>query len=166
MSFKFPRVATAGLAVGVTMFASVALAHDDIGPVPNTPAGKAAAARHENFKQLGGGFKAIIDQVKKDAPDRAVISANAAKVNTLAGQLPSWFPKGSGAESGVKTGAKAEVWSDPQAFAAAAARLKAATGKLQQVSLTGDMAAIKAQVQETGGGCKNCHDKYRVPDKH
>jgi len=166
MSFKFGPAAAAGAAVAVAMIATVALAHDDMGPVPNTPAGKAAAARHQNFKQMGGAFKGIVDQVKKDSPDKAVIAANAAKMNVLAGEAPSWFPKGSGAESGVKTDAKPEIWSDPQGFAAAVAKLQAATGKLQQVSVAGDMAAIKAQVQATGGACKNCHETYRVPEKH
>lgn len=163
MSFRFGKAAAVG--VGVALIASVAVAHDDMGPIPDTPLAKAAAARHQNFKQLGGAFKGIFDQVKKDAPDTAVISANAAKMNTLASQLPSWFPKGSGAESGVKTDAKPDVWSDPQGFAAAIAKLQAATGKLQQVAATGDVAAIKAQIQATGGACKNCHDNYRVPDK-
>jgi len=166
MSFRFGKVAAAGAALGVAMAASVALAHDDLGPIPNTPAGKAAAARHENFKQLGGAFKAIVDQLKKDAPDKAVIAANAQKANALAAQQPSWFPKGSGAESGVKTDAKPEIWSDPQGFAAAVQKLQAATAKLQQVASTDDMAAIKAQVQATGGACKNCHETYRVPEKH
>jgi cytochrome c556 len=166
MSFKFGRVMAAGAAVAVAMIAGVAVAHEHMGPVPDTPAGKAAAARHQNFKQLGGAFKALVDQVKTDAPDKAVISANADKMNALAAQAPAWFPKDSGVESGVKTDAKPEIWSDPQGFAAAVAKLQAATVKLQQVSAAGDMAAIRAQVQATGGACKNCHDKYRVPEKH
>ncbi|CAN7142896.1 cytochrome c [Phenylobacterium sp. LjRoot225] len=164
MSFRFGKTA-AVVAVSGAMVASVALAHDT-GPVPNTPAGKAAAGRHQNYKQVGGAFKTIFDESKKGSPDTALIAANAQKLNTLASQMPNWFPKGSGAESGVKTDAKSEVWSDPQGFAVAVAKLQAATGKLQQAAVAGDGAAIKAQAQATGGACKNCHEKYRVPDKH
>jgi cytochrome c556 len=165
MGFRFGAAAAISAAVGLAAAASVAFAHDT-GPVPNTPMAKTAAARHGNFKQLGGAFKAIFDETKKSAPDKALIVANAQKMNTLAGQLASWFPKGSGAESGVKTDAKAEVWSDPQGFAAAVAKLQAATGKLQQVAVAGDLDAIKTQAQAAGGACKGCHEKYRVPDKH
>ena len=78
---------------------------------------------------------------------------------------PCWFPKGSGPESGVKTDAKAEVWNDAAGFAAAANRFQGEAAKLQEIAAGGDIAAIKAQVRATGGACKNCHDKYRVPEE-
>ncbi|HKR87510.1 MAG TPA: cytochrome c [Phenylobacterium sp.] len=163
MGFRFGRAAA--VAAGVAMIAGAALAHEHMGDVPDTPAAKAVVARHQSFKQLGGAFKAIFDELKKDAPDKAVIRANAQKMNALAGQEASWFPKGTGPEAGVKTDAKPEIWSDPKGFAAAVQKLQTETAKLQQVSVGGDVAAIKAQVQATGGACKGCHDKFRVPDK-
>jgi len=165
MNIRFRAAGGAVLAAGLLVAAGAALAHDE-GSIPNTPGGKAAAARHQNFKQLGGAFKAIADELKKDSPDKAVIAASAQKAKALAGGLPTWFPKGSGPESGVKVEAKPEIWADPNGFAAAAARLQAETTKLAQVADAGDMAAIKAQFGATGGACKNCHDKFRVPDKH
>lgn len=165
MGFRFGKAAAAGAVVSLAMFAGVAIAHD-MGQVPDTPAGKAVLARHQNFKQLGGAFKAIVDEIKKGAPDRAVIAANAQKMNTLASQEASWFPKGSGPDSGVKTDAKPEVWSDSQGFAAAVQRLQTETGRLQLAATSGDMDALRTQVQATGGACKNCHDKFRVPEKH
>lgn len=161
MGLRFGMAVAAGLA----MIAGAALAHEDLGKVPDTPAAKAVVARHQNFKQLGGAFKAIADELKKDAPDKAAIGANAKKMNALAAQEASWFPKGTGPEAGVKTGAKPEIWSDPKGFAAAVQKLEGETAKLQQVSASGDVAAIKAQVQATGGACKGCHDKFRVPEK-
>ena len=146
------RMALRGAAAVVLAVSAVvaggALAHEDMGKVPNTPAGKAVAARHQNYKQLGGAFKALTDELKKDTPDKAVIAASAAKMKALAGQIPSWFPKGSGPESGAKTDAKPDIWKDPNGFAAA-----------------GDLEAVKGQVRATGGACKNCHDKFRVPEK-
>lgn len=164
MTFRLGKAAAAAAAAGAVLAAGVALAHD-VGPAPKTPAGRAAAARHQNFKQLGAAFKAVNDEAKKRSPDKAVLVANARKMNALAGQMGAWFPKGSGVESGVKTDSKPEVWSDPQGFAAAVQRLQGATGKLQQVAASGDAGALKAQIQVTGGACKGCHDKFRVPDK-
>jgi len=166
MGFRFGRAAAVCVAAGVAMIAGAALAHEDLGKVPDTPAAKAVVARHQNFKQLGGGFKAIMDELKKGSPDKAVISASAKKMNTLASQQASWFPKGSGPEAGVKTGAKPVIWTDPKGFAAAVQKLQAETGKLQQAASAGDLAAIKTQAQATGGACKSCHDKFREPDKH
>ena len=36
--------------------------------------------------------------------------------------------------------------------------------KLQQVAMSGDQGAIKAQFGETGKACKACHDKYRIEE--
>jgi cytochrome c556 len=162
------RYRTAAAWVLAASFAAIscgALAHAE-GPVPNTPGGKAAAQRHENFKQLGGAFKAIMDELKKDTPDKAVVASNAHKVAVLGAALPTWFPNGSGPETGMKVHAKPIIWTDPQGFAAAANRLKVESAKLDQIAATGDMAAVKTQFAATGQACKNCHDKYRVPDKN
>lgn len=146
-----------GLAAGSSLAA-------DTGPA--TPGGKALVARQTHFKEQNAAFKAINDELRKDAPDKAVITADATKMKAMAADLPSWFPKGSGPETGLKTAAKAEIWTDAEGFAAAAAKLQEETAKLEQVAMAGDMDAIKAQVRATGGACKNCHDKFRAPDQH
>lgn len=160
------KLGAVALAVGLSVAAGGAFAHEHMGPMPKTPMGKAAYSRHQNFKAQGAAFKAVLDEIKKGQPDKAVISANAVKLKALAGQLPTWFPKGSGAESGMKTDAKPEVWSDPVGFAAAANRFQAEASKLAQFAQAGDIAGVKGQVRAVGGACKNCHDKYRVPEEH
>jgi cytochrome c556 len=157
MGLRFGRTAAA-CGLGVALLAGAALAADT--------GADAVKARQQNFKQLGGAFKTIFDELKKPDPDKAAIAAAATKMNTLASQEQTWFPKGSGPEAGVKTGAKPEIWSDSAGFAAAVQKLQGETAKLQQVAAGGDITAIKAQAAATGGACKNCHDKFRVPDKH
>lgn len=153
------------LAVGVALVAGGAVAHEHMGPMPKTAAGQAAYHRHENFKAQGAAFKGILDELKKDSPDMKLLAGNSTKLKTLASQLPTWFPKGSGVESGMKTDAKAEVWTDAAGFASAANRLQVETSKLQALGAAGDLAGFKGQVRAVGGACKNCHDKYRVPEK-
>ena len=126
---------------------------------------QAVKDRQGHFKQQGAAFKGVLDELKKDAPDKAVVATNATKLKTIAAQLPTWFPKGSGPEAGVKTGAKPEVWADQPGFLAAAQRLQAETAKLDQLAGAGDIDAVKGQVRAVGLACKNCHDKYRVPEK-
>jgi cytochrome c556 len=153
---------TAGLGL---VAAGTALAADPP-PAPTTPGGKALVARQAHFKEQNAIFKAIGDETRKDAPDKAVIAADAAKLKALGADLPTWFPKGSGPETGLPTAAKPEIWTDADGFAAAAAKLQDETAKLAAVSTGGDMDAIKAQVRVTAGACKLCHDKYRAPEQH
>jgi cytochrome c556 len=164
MSVRARRATAWCFVLAIAVAAGGAIAHD-LGHVPNTPLAKAAAARHQNYKQMGGAFKAIMDELKKDQPDKAVVTVNAQKVKALAADLPHWFPKGSGAESGVKVQAKPQVWTDPQGFAAAARRLQGESAKLADVAGGDDLPLVKKQFAATGQACKGCHDKYRVPDK-
>jgi cytochrome c556 len=135
-------------------------------PAPVSAGGKAVVARQAHFDDQAAGFKAIGDELKKENPDKAVIQAGADKIKGTAQDLPSWFPRGSGPEGGVKTAAKAEVWTDAAGFADAAQRLQDETAKLQQIAMSGDLDAIKAQVRAVGAACAGCHAKYREPDKH
>jgi cytochrome c556 len=164
MALKTMTMALA-MAAGLSLAAGTALAADPT-PAPTTPGGKAVVARQAHYKELNGAFRAINDELRKDAPDKAVVAANAGKIKALSEDLPSWFPKGSGPEAGVKTAAKAEVWTDAAGFAAAATKLQPETSKLQDVAAAGDLDAIKAQVRATGAACKACHDVYRAPDAH
>jgi cytochrome c556 len=119
--------------------------------------------RQDNLKALGGAMKAMGDQLKSGMPDMAVMAENAKKADALAKQLPTWFPKGTGEEAGVKTAAKPEIWTMPDDFKAKADALEPETAKLVQVVATGDAAAIGAQMQATGKTCGACHKVYRVP---
>ena len=159
MAAKTIRMA---LAVGAALAATAALAADPApAPAPTTPGGKAVVARQAHYRELNGAFKTLNDQLKADAPDKAALAAAAGKMKALGADLPSWFPKGSGPEAGVKTAAKAEIWTDAEGFAAAATKLQAETAKLSDLAAAGDIEAIKVQARATGGACKGCHDKYR-----
>jgi cytochrome c556 len=133
---------------------------------PGMTGAEAVKQRQHNFKQLGGAFKTLTDEMRKPEPDRAVVSAAATKMASLANEEESWFPKGSGPEAGVKTAAKPIIWSDPHGFHAAVLKLQVETNKLQRAAVAGDLAAVRVGIRDTGGACKNCHDRYRVPEKH
>ena len=124
--------------------------------------GETIAARQAGFKQLGGAFKGLNDELKADAPDKAKLTAFAKTMNTQARLVPTWFPKGSGPESGVKTKAKANIWTDGAKFAAAGKGLQTETAKLQTIAASGDLDALRAQVRATGGACKSCHEPFRA----
>lgn len=119
--------------------------------------------RQDNLKAMGGAMKAIVDQLKSGAPDKAIMADNAKKIAMYAHELPQWFPKGTGEEAGVKTAAKPEIWTQRADFDAAAAKLPPEADKLVQVVASGDSDAIGAQMKATGAACGGCHKVFRVP---
>jgi cytochrome c556 len=145
------------------MLAAAALAGGAALAQEASPGGKAVLARQAHMKELGKAFGGTGAELRKEAPDKAAIAAGAAQTKTLAAALPTWFPKGSGPEAGVKTAAKAEIWSDAAGFDAAAARVQAEVTKLADAAAVGDLEAIKAQARATGAACNACHEKYRLP---
>jgi cytochrome c556 len=122
-------------------------------------------ARQEKLKDLGEQMKTIGGQAKSGTLDRAVMAEAAKKAAAYAKDLPTWFPKGTGPEAGVKTRAKPEIWAQPDDFQAAAEKLPPEAEKLAEVVANGDTPAIFAQLQATGKACQGCHKQFRVKDK-
>lgn len=147
--------AIACLAIGA-IFSTAALA---AGPLT---AAQAIAARQAGLKQVGGAFKTINDQLKADNTDMAAVLAAAKVINANANTMPTWFPAGSGAEAGIPTKAKPEIWSDSAGFAAAAAGFRTQAAAMQAAALSGDKAKVAAQVGPLFGACRTCHTTYRA----
>lgn len=121
-------------------------------------------ARQSNYKTIGKATKAIFDELRKPAPDMAVFRANGPTLVQLSSQLPRWFPKGSGPEAGVKTGAKADIWTKPAEFRTAAVNFNNAARAFNAAAIKGDGAAVGAAARTLGGTCKSCHDSFRTKD--
>lgn len=143
----------AALSAGLVVAAGGALAQ--------SAGAKAANMRHEKFESLGRANKALNDELKKDAPSKAVLTTNAATINTLSHELPHWFPKGSGKEAREKSEALPAIWSDPAGFSKAALNFRTEAGKLTRIAGGGDLDAIRAQAKATGQACGGCHRAFR-----
>jgi len=121
-------------------------------------------ARHERYEEMGKAMKGITTELKGRSPSAEAIQRHAALIAGYGSQLPTWFPPGSGPESGRKTRAKAEVWSDPDTFRQRAAAFRSESVRFQQVALTGDVEAMREALPSLGNACKNCHDRFRAPE--
>jgi len=148
---------------------SLALALAAVQTAPAAPAapnsGAAAVnARKANFKEIGGDFKAINDELKSGGPDMNSVRPAARDLAARSAQLTRLFPHGSGPESGAKTRAKPDIWANPADFQKLQAAFTAATEKLNAAAMRGDIPALTAARTEAGGACKSCHDRFRVPD--
>ena len=143
------------VAVLVAASATVAIAAD---------AASLIKERQAHYKQIGAASKGIHDELGKPAPDVAAIQGFARQIDALAPQIPSWFPKGTGPEAGVKTAAKPEIWTDPTDFAQAASALAAEAHKFDGVAQAGGVDAIRAEYVDLGKACFNCHSKFRAKE--
>jgi cytochrome c556 len=130
--------------------------------------GKAAAImheRHEGMETIGKANKALHHEVDGASPDLAVVRASAAKIAALSMKASGWFPEGTGPEV-AKTGAKPEIWQDPDDFAAKLAAFQKAALVFNSIAAHGDGNAVKAAWPALGKTCKACHDKYRTEMHH
>ncbi|MDQ0464247.1 cytochrome c556 [Caulobacter ginsengisoli] len=119
--------------------------------------------RQDGMKGQGGALKGLGQGLGSGA-SAADLKVFSAKLVASSAQVGGWFPKGSGPESGVKTHAKSEIWSDAAGFATARTNFATQAGKLDAAVASGDMDAIKAQFGATRLACKACHDKYKAED--
>jgi cytochrome c556 len=119
-------------------------------------------ARVAGFKKMGGAMKAIGDQLKSGALDKAKTIAAAQIIAATAKGQGRLFPAGTGPAAGIKTDALPAIWTNRAAFDADMAKLIGESGKLVTVAGTGDAAAIGAQMKAVGGACSACHRQFRA----
>jgi cytochrome c556 len=166
--------AAAAFVLGLAACGGEAPAPETPAPAAETPAAPAPAAasadgapadvaafmktRHENYEDIGRNMKVLQDNMKAAEPDMPAVTAAATAIKGYADQMATWFPAGTGPESGIETEAKANIWTDRATFEAAVAKLQEESGKLAAVT---DAAGFKAQFPATGMSCKGCHDVFR-----
>jgi cytochrome c556 len=139
------------------LFMTTSLAHSDTADVIKT--------RQQGLKDMGASLKLVRDQLRQPAPDMAAIKAAGDNIKKTADMIAHWFPKGSGIESGIKTGAKPEIWSDPATFEKKRLDLVAAAGPFAELTASGDKEKISKAVRPLSGTCKGCHDLF-FNDEH
>lgn len=105
-----------------------------------------------------GAMKSAIDAGQAPSTQRFATRALA----RWAHAVPGMFPAGSGAEAGVPTKAKPEVWSDRAGFEARAADYAAAADRLAELAAGEDAAAFSAQWAVVRQSCNACHTAYKL----
>lgn len=120
--------------------------------------------QHKLKDIVGKDAKEISDQLKSGSLDKAVIQSDAAEIDNTLKDLPTWFPKGSGPEAGVKTAAKPEIWEQPDEFHKAYQDAQAAADNFAKVAAAsgGDLSAVGPAFMTLGRACGGCHKPFRV----
>lgn len=121
--------------------------------------------RQAHMKEMGKAAKALGEELKAGKADPAVIKPNADKIYASSKTLPTWFPKGSGPETGLKTRALPVIWTEPQEFQAKAHDLQVAAANLDAVAGSGDMAKVGPAMKAVGEACHACHEKFQAKEK-
>jgi cytochrome c556 len=142
-------LATAGVAASLPRDKLLSIMHD----------------RHEGMESIGKAAKAAGRELQAGSSDLNVVRQSAGQIAKLSQQASGWFPQGSGPELG-KTGAKPEIWQNPQDFAAKLHNFQVAAQAFNAAASGGDVGTIKARFADMGGTCKACHDKYRSEMHH
>ena len=145
-----------GTLVGLVLITS-SVAAAAAAPVITT----AIAARKANYKEIGGAFKTINDEIKSGAPDMNTVRPLARDIATRAALQLKYFPKGSGPESGIRTRAKAAIWKDLAGFTKLQKDMVTAANALNGAAAAGNVAAMTAARTALGATCKSCHDRFR-----
>jgi cytochrome c556 len=154
---------------GTAVFALVATqsgcsSGDEKGAVASPEIVQAIQARKESYKEIGGAFKSISDEIKSGAPDVNSVGPLARDILSRAqSQLPYFIP-GSDTRSGEKTRAKPAIWADMAGFTKAHEDFIGASERLVSAVVSADMAAIAEAHKKLGATCKSCHDRFRAPD--
>ncbi|MDE5447005.1 cytochrome c [Bradyrhizobium sp. CSA207] len=121
--------------------------------------------RQDKLRDMGGALKAINDELKKGRIDwDNTVVPNAQTLKDRSAYLLNWFPKGSGPESGAKTYSLPAIWQNNEDFVTLGKVAQVEAAKLNQVAISKDANALKAQLEAMGKACKACHDRYRSPD--
>ncbi len=102
------------------------------------------------------GLEAMAENKKPFNKDEA--AKNAEFVALLSGVPKDFFGEGTDKD----TRAKPAIWTNRADFDSKMDKMRTEAAKLPAVVKTGDMAAFKKQVADTGAACKACHDEYRA----
>ena len=118
--------------------------------------------RQSAYTLMNYNFGSLSNMAQEKKPynkDEAI--RNADFVAMLSGVPKGFF--GENSDHG-HTRAKSEIWKNRADFDSKMDKMTTETSKLPQVARTGDFAALKKQVAETGAACKACHDDYRLKE--
>lgn len=140
--------------------AAIALA---VGNAPTIAAGADPyKARLDSYRELGAAFKNVNDELRKPTPQVYIIQLSARQIRSAAQAQYGLFPAGTGPRPGVKTAARAEIWTQPAQFKAAQDAFSKQAQTIATIAQSGDVAKIKLQTKALGQTCGACHKAFRV----
>lgn len=124
-------------------------------------AGDLIKARVESYREIGASMKNINDELRSGAPQPIILQLSARQILSASRAQYAWYPAGSGPGIGVKTKAKAQIWSNAPQFKASQDAFAREALAFSRVARTGDVARLRAAARTLGQTCAACHRQFR-----
>ena len=115
--------------------------------------------RRAAYQLMNLNFSSLDAMVENKKPFNKDEAARNAEFVALLSSVPKDF-FGEGTDKDTR--AKPEIWTHRADFDSKMDKMRTEAAKLPAVVKTGDMAALKKQVEDTNAACKACHDEYRI----
>ena len=122
---------------------------------------KAIEYRQQLYRSLEANLIGIVLNLRQEVAFPENVPVHASNLAAIMPLIKAATEQNTAGQGSAKTEAKPAIWDDWATFERLADAATAQAEKLAEVVATGDMAAIGAQVQATGGACKECHDRFR-----
>ncbi|MFL6548163.1 MAG: c-type cytochrome [Povalibacter sp.] len=146
----------------ISLYSATALTPAQADVDVNASAQATIHTRQQGFKKMGAAMKSIVEQTKTGAPDAAKIASAAQEISSVAPQISSWFPAGSGSEAGIDTDALAFIWQQRAKFDANANQLVAESKSFASALAGADLATLKTRTKTLADVCSSCHRSFRA----
>ena len=121
-------------------------------------------ARRANFHDLGAAFKAVGDEIRAGRPTSPTVIFSIQAIRSYAPQMDSWFPEGTGPDTGFETDSLSAVWDRPDEFARVLEEFQETVSDFSAAAQSNDGDAIQANFRIVGESCESCHDAFREED--
>lgn len=141
-------VAISALIASMTFSGFTALAHEGATGIVKD--------RMDRFKQSNADIRAVARLVQSAQFDE--IAEISQRMNIWANEMAEYFPHGS---DGRPSEAAAEIWTEPEGFAAAINAYIQATEALMTAAAEENAMDVMRTFQATADSCKSCHRRYR-----
>ena len=125
--------------------------------LPTDPAGIVKARQDFMGSLFKDYMRAFVPISKGESTDVSGVAEKATGLAKAVKSIPAYFPAGTGRDAVPSTRATPDVWTDRAAFDAKVQDFAKAAEKLADTAKTGQLDAIKAQIQDTFGACLGCH---------
>jgi cytochrome c556 len=152
------RSAALASALVMPLLGAISLSRTLANEQPN--AAEAAELRREKFSDLLAAVKAFDREAKSDSVDYAAMQDAVTHIEELSRDIPSWFPRGSGPESGAHTYAKPEIWQNWSDFRVKASATHSAAAALGASVRGRDIESVRDAERALVNTCHSCHRAY------
>jgi cytochrome c556 len=147
----------------------VALAAGKLAPAQSASVPSPTPAQIIRARQAAYEMSVVtFSQLKRAVDTGSDVTKQKFAADALAGwavALQTLYPDGTGpGQTGVETGALAEVWSNRAGFLARANAYQAATAKLVDAAKAGDASQFANKVDAIKKACDSCHADFRTRD--